>query len=866
LLNVGSLATPLALDQLATDLQAFSAGLALITETWFKPTQHLNSVIGLPGYVTYRLDRPKRIGGGVAIYAKSSISAKFFNPSASRGTGNLMIEILWVTFSLVGYDIFVAVLYHPPQPLYPQQQLLAYLETVTDEIVMGPSLNPIILIGGDFNQLPDSSVLALGYVNLVKAPTHKGHELDRLYVTQPSYSNVKVVKSSVTKTLHSAIVATADNVIIEDAYKQRIKKQFSLRTPAKCASFLSALSRVDWAPVSVTPLQFAFDFFYSTLSSLFRSHFPPSSVTLTSRDPPLFSPHIKAMLRRKNHLMRRGHIEQAGMLAERIGKAVVAASTRHLRFDSSGKVDSKLLWKEVNSYVKKPLVSQQSQAFSASDFNRHYASVSTDNCYEAPTPKHTCIAPQDWPGEFTVFAALDKLKPTSAGPDNIPFWVYKLGAPLLASPLSCLFQRSLSSSFVPTQWLTAVITPVPKIPAPLSIADYRPLSQTPLLSRLFERLVVRHYFYPVITDPQQPAHHLLADQFAFRPTGSTTASIITLLDHVTDLLETESFVRVISFDFTKAFDSVRLSTLFTKLSSFPIPDFLFNWLIQFFTNRSHSTLYNGLLSAVLRISASIVQGSVWGPFAYIVDSSDLRPVSPLNRICKYADDTYLLVPGSSSTLADSEVQNVSDWAVINNLVINKTKCKELIFYRKTQPPSLLPPLLLSGIGRFADLKVLGVTLQCDLSMDLHIRNIVTRSSQFLYALRVLRAHGLSGHQLHLVCRAYLGNSLSYAMPAWRGFARLEHINRLQKILNRAHRWGLDGGISLPTIDQLADRLDRSLFRKLERNPAHVLHPLLPPPRPAAYTLRDRVHNHTLSVVSASRRRNFIKRLLFLDVY
>ncbi len=255
-----------------------------------------------------------------------------------------------------------------------------------------------------------------------------------------------------------------------------------------------------------------------------------------------------------------------------------------------------------------------------------------------------------------------------------------------------------------------------------------------------------------------------------------------------------------------------------------------------------------------------------GPVVYIVHSSDLLPISPLNRMCKYADDVYLLVPERASGLADSEVQNVSDWAGLNNLVINKAKCKELIFYRKTKPPSLLPPFLLSGIGRFTDLKVLGVTLQCDLSMDLHIRSIVSRSSQFLYALRVLRAHGLSGHRLHLVCRAYLANSLSYAIPAWRGFARLEHTNRLQKILCRAHRWGLDGGINLPTIDQLADRLDRSLFRKLERNPAHVLHCLLPPPRPAAYPLRDRVHNHTLSVISASRRRNFINRLLFLDVY
>src|SRR5260221_505572 len=112
-----------------------------------------------------------------------------------------------------------------------------------------------------------------------------------------------------------------------------------------------------------------------------------------------------------------------------------------------------------------------------------------------------------------------------------------------------------------------------------------PISQTPLLSGLLERLVVWHYFYPVITYSQQPVHHLLADKFAFRPTGSTTASIITLLDHLTGLLEANSFFRLISFDFTKAFDSVGLSTLFTKLASFPLPDFLFNCLIKFFTNR-----------------------------------------------------------------------------------------------------------------------------------------------------------------------------------------------------------------------------------------------------------------------------------------
>ena len=45
-----------------------------------------------------------------------------------------------------------------------------------------------------------------------------------------------------------------------------------------------------------------------------------------------------------------------------------------------------------------------------------------------------------------------------------------------------------------------------------------------------------------------------ADQFAFRPTGSTTAAIISLLHSVINLLSSEPYVIVISLDFSKAFD------------------------------------------------------------------------------------------------------------------------------------------------------------------------------------------------------------------------------------------------------------------------------------------------------------------------
>src|SRR6218665_1256484 len=66
--------------------------------------------------------------------------------------------------------------------------------------------------------------------------------------------------------------------------------------------------------------------------------------------------------------------------------------------------------------------------------------------------------------------------------------------------------------------------PIAKVDKPSAPADFRPISIVPVLSRLVERELVHNYLYESFDDPE--IYPLLADQFAFRPTGSTTAAII----------------------------------------------------------------------------------------------------------------------------------------------------------------------------------------------------------------------------------------------------------------------------------------------------------------------------------------------------
>ena len=123
---------------------------------------------------------------------------------------------------------------------------------------------------------------------------------------------------------------------------------------------------------------------------------------------------------------------------------------------------------------------------------------------------------------------------------------------------------SLSTSTVPSQWKAALIRSLAKVKTPESCSDFRPISITPVLSRVMEKMVVRDFIYPAMLSPSPKLS--FSDQFAFRPSGSTTAVLIYLLEKITHLLETNMHVFVYAFDFSKAFDTVKHSTLFEKFA------------------------------------------------------------------------------------------------------------------------------------------------------------------------------------------------------------------------------------------------------------------------------------------------------------
>ena len=185
--------------------------------------------------------------------------------------------------------------------------------------------------------------------------------------------------------------------------------------------------------------------------------------------------------------------------------------------------------------------------------------------------------------------------------------------------------------------------------------------------------------------------------------------------------------------------------------------------------------------------------------------------------------------------------------------------------RKT-PQDTPPPL--PGIIRVDTLRVLGVTLTRRLATSDHIRRVVSECSQTLYALRVLRHHGLTDAGLHTVFRSVVVAKLLYACSAWSGFIAASDRHRVDAFLRRSKRSGYCQP-DLPSFDELLEDADDKLLNKLCNNPQHSLRYLLPPPNLAShYNLcPTSSHNRQLPTCSGHLAdANFITKLLYKDCY
>ena len=86
-----------------------------------------------------------------------------------------------------------------------------------------------------------------------------------------------------------------------------------------------------------------------------------------------------------------------------------------------------------------------------------------------------------------------------------------------------------------------------------------------------------------------------------------------------------------------------------KIAQMKLADNVYNWIKDFFDDHYHCTKYSGEVSTVEEVKAIVIQGSGLDLASFTVTAADLHPVRAENRIFKFADNTYLVVPASNTS-------------------------------------------------------------------------------------------------------------------------------------------------------------------------------------------------------------------------
>ena len=118
----------------------------------------------------------------------------------------------------------------------------------------------------------------------------------------------------------------------------------------------------------------------------------------------------------------------------------------------------------------------------------------------------------------------------------------------------------------------------------------------------------------------------------------------------------------------------------------------------------------------------------------------------------------------------------------------------------------------------------------------------------MYILWVCRSYGYFRDYFSKLFDSLIISLFLYGSEVWRSTLQNKHLERIDKIFKRAHRYGYT--LKKFKMSELMEQRDIILFKKIVNDPEHVLQELLPEKRQRI--LKDRDHPFILPKVTTER--------------
>ena len=294
----------------------------------------------------------------------------------------------------------------------------------------------------------------------------------------------------------------------------------------------------------------------------------------------------------------------------------------------------------------------------------------------------------------------------------------------------------------------------------LDKCNYRPISLLPVVSKVFERLVSRQI------------NSFMETRFSkylcgFRKGYSTRHALLDMIRNWQKSLNSSGKVGALLMDLSKAFDCLPHDLLLAKLEAYGFGTSSLRYLQSYLGNRLHRVRIGSQLSDWLEILIGVPQGSVLGPILFNIFINDLFLVMSNSSICNFADDNTLYVCDTSLERVISrltaDTPDIVEWFSANALVANPDKFQ--LIYPGHNRTDLTLPIGNLNISACNTVKLLGVTIDNDLTFYPHIKDLCNKVSQKTRALMRIRSD-LSHEKANSLFNAYILSHFNYCPLVW----------------------------------------------------------------------------------------------------
>ena len=380
---------------------------------------------------------------------------------------------------------------------------------------------------------------------------------------------------------------------------------------------------------------------------------------------------------------------------------------------------------------------------------------------------------------------LKKLKISkSPGPDGIHPRILKEALDELVEPITILFKCSFEQGELPEDWRIAFITAIYKKGDKSDPGNYRPVSLTSIVCKLFESLIREEMI------GHMKRHMLFSNkQFGFLSGRSTVLQLIKVIDEWTQALDDGDAVDVIYCDFMKAFDRVPHRRLIKKVESYGFGGRLLKWIEAFLTERRQKVVVNGQESDWEEVRSGVPQGSVLGPLLFVIFINDLPEcIDAGSSLYLFADDNKLY----RKIQSDQDCQNLQtdltrawEWTDKWLLTFHPDKCKYMRIGNTNAEDGGYKLDVNQQLPRIEIEKDLGVQIDDKLSFSNHISEKVNKANKVMGLIRRTFV-SLDNKSFVPLYTSLVRPILEYANQAWNPYL-VKDIVAIENVQRRATR-------------------------------------------------------------------------------